>query len=47
MLQLEKLYAHLLEIMTMKGIVDDDQPVLELSIMVMPELFQVLGYLLR
>jgi hypothetical protein len=33
--------------MTMKGIVDDDQPVLELSIMVMPELFQVLGYLLR
>ena len=39
-----ELYSTLIDLMLLKGIVDDDQPVQELSQDLMPELFQVLGF---
>jgi hypothetical protein len=43
LLRYHELYSTLVNLMLLKGIVDDDQPVQEIAQDLMPELFQVLG----
>ena len=42
-LRYHDLYSTLLDLMTLKGIVDDDQPVQEMAQDLVPEIFQILG----
>ena len=42
-LRYHDLYSTLLNLMTLKGIVDDDQPVQEMAQDLVPDLFQILG----